>query len=142
MGFLFQNVSQLAGFLMNDSGGSSKSIKGNGEKSETADFQSVLESMSNPKSAIQKGDSDQAVDDMAYLSSLLNSSFGAITGLDSKLNRSIEVKERAGINADLLKVLVSNQKDSITLNLSKSAIKAPGQSCYGRCPEPINQLYA
>jgi hypothetical protein len=122
MGFLFQNVSQLAGFLMNDSGGSSKSIKGNGEKSETADFQSVLESMSNPKSAIQKGDSDQAVDDMAYLSSLLNSSFGAITGLDSKLNQSIEVKERAGINADLLKVLVSNQKDSITLNLSKSAI--------------------
>jgi flagellar hook-length control protein FliK len=138
MGFLFQNVSQLAGFLMNDSGSNSKSINGNGEKSETADFQLLLESMSNPKPAIQTGDSDKVVDDMAYLNTLLNSNFGAITGLDSKVNQGIEVKERAGITADLLQVLVSNQKDSITLNLSQSAIsKLQSNLIMG---EPHNKL--
>ena len=126
MGFLFQSVSQLAGFLMNETRVTSKKINSETEKPDGQNFQSILESMAdnNPSACIS--DSEKGIDDVAYLESLLNANFATINNVNPKLDQRVEIKERAGISADLLSILVSNQKDTITLKLRGAAIAKLG----------------
>jgi flagellar hook-length control protein FliK len=122
MGFLFQNVNQLAGFLINDAGNTPKNVNANGEKADGNNFQAILESVSDKQTVIRESDPEKGTDDIAYLETLLNANFPSVAGVNPLAESGLEIKERAGINADLLTVLVTNQKDSITLNLSGKAL--------------------
>ena len=100
MGFIFNNIAQLADHLINES-----------------------DSKAKTKNVVQKS-GDNVLDFAAFLGSAkCNSNSNPMLEGLSQVSREIEVKEKAEIPISIVKAAISNNKDKLTILISTDQLK-------------------